>query len=291
MDRHQYIIDGRETVPGWFYQADAMLFDAIDVAQERVGITGDILEIGCYQGTSAILLGYLRKPEERFVVCDLFDGPTVNAENAQERDRFYMDLSRHSFETNYLRFHELLPDIVAGPSSTLFECGLARTFRLIHIDGSHQYEAVRSDLLLAKELLLPGGIVVFDDIVTMHTPGVTAAVWEGVMNDGLIPLFQSRKFYGTWGSRIDMRLPEELPRFSHEVLGHMMFNIEDAPPPAPVAAPPADSALRTTDDLAHGLDLSNREQSLIRFKRNFLFAVRTGREALRRRYRDRAKTE
>ena len=59
MDRHQYIATGRETVPGWFDRTDAMMFDAVDAAQRRENVRGDLLEIGCFQGRSAILLGYL----------------------------------------------------------------------------------------------------------------------------------------------------------------------------------------------------------------------------------------
>jgi predicted O-methyltransferase YrrM len=73
MGRRQYIIKGRKSIPGWFERADAEMFSAIDLAQRTAGLVGDILEIGCYQGSSAILLGYLRRPNERMVVCDLFE--------------------------------------------------------------------------------------------------------------------------------------------------------------------------------------------------------------------------
>ncbi|MGO9029918.1 MAG: class I SAM-dependent methyltransferase [Acidimicrobiales bacterium] len=231
MDRHRYIAEGRDTVPGWFQRTDAVLFDAIDSAQRRAGITGDILEIGCYQGASAVLLGYLRQPGERFIVCDLFDGAVTHPEDVVERQRFYTDLSRRTFETNYLKFHRDLPEIIAGPSSGLFDLGLARTCRLIHVDGSHTYDVVRSDLLLSRQLLMPGGVVAFDDIISMHTPGVTAAVWEGVLRDELVPLFQSRKFYGTWGAPCHIDIPEELPSHPHHVLGHTMLHVEDPSPP------------------------------------------------------------
>ncbi|MDP9074857.1 MAG: class I SAM-dependent methyltransferase [Actinomycetota bacterium] len=68
----------------------------------------------------------------------------------------------------------------------------------MHIDGSHQYEDVRTDAAFAKHALGRDGIVVFDDYRTGYTPGVGAAVWHEVA-DGLIPLcLSSQKFYGTW---------------------------------------------------------------------------------------------
>lgn len=206
---------------------DRLLFDAVDGAQRNAGISGDILEIGCYQGTSAILLGYMKQESERLVICDLFDGETESEEDMLERYRYYTpNFGRQMFEANYLRFHSQLPEIIPQPSSTLHHAGLGRTFRFIHIDGSHNYHLVRQDLLLAKELLVPGGVVSFDDLLSPHTPGVTAAVWEGVANDGLIPMMQTIKFYGTWDSPINVPMPSGLNATAHEVRGHQMVNVE-----------------------------------------------------------------
>ena len=270
MNRQEYIVEGRLTVPGWFRESDALLFHAIDVAQRRAGVAGDILEIGCYQGASAILLGYMRNPGERLLVCDLFDGDTVSSENEDERRRFYSDLSRRSFEANYLQFHRDLPDIISGPSSHLYDTGLERTFRFIHVDGSHAYDAVRSDLLLSKRLLMPGGVVVFDDIITLHTPGVTAAVWQGVTSEGLVPLFQSMKFYGTWDAPFDIDLPGGLLSYPHDVAGHTMLHIEAAA--APSAAPTLEAEPSPEDE--RSLHLSECERRLILCKRRLMGALR-----------------
>lgn len=223
--RDEYIGLGRTTVAGWFTEKDARIFDAIDVAQRNAGITGDLLEIGCYQGTSAILIGYMQQPGERLVICDLFDGETESEEDTAERAKYYTPgFNRQMFESNYLRFHESLPEILAQPSSQLHHSTLGRTFRFIHIDGSHAYEQVRLDLLLAKQLLVPGGVVAFDDLLSPHTPGVTAAVWEGVANDELVPMFQTVKFYGTWG--VPLSIDVGLPTVEHSVRGHVMWNVE-----------------------------------------------------------------
>jgi hypothetical protein len=273
VNRLEYIADGRHTVPGWFFEADAILFDTIDTAQRQAGISGDILEIGCYQGASAILLGYMAKHDERFIVCDIFDGAPVGSESDAERQRFYMDLSRQSFETNYLRFHNDLPHVVAGPSSTLVDHSLGRTFRFIHVDGSHAYDIVRSDLDLASQLLAPGGVVVFDDIVSMHAPGVTAAVWEGVLRNALVPMFQSRKFYGTWGAPLPVEIPPELPSYPHQVLGYTMRHVED--PIHHVQGPVSDPTLPL---VAEGNETvfptSKKERQLLEQKRRVMSSIR-----------------
>ena len=226
MQRRQYIIEGRESVPGWFERADAELFSAIDFAQRTAGLVGDILEIGCYQGSSAILLEFLRRSNERLVVCDLFQEVATTLDDFHHRNNSYSDFSRESFEVNFLRFHKNLPEIIAGSSAMLPSSNFGRTFRLIHVDGSHEYEIVRSDLLLAKALLMPGGFVIFDDIITLHTPGVTAAVWEGVILDGLIPVFQTHKLYGTWDDPLEVEIPKEFNQFVHIIHGHTMTHLE-----------------------------------------------------------------
>ena len=53
---------------------------------------------------------------------------------------------------------------------------------------------------------MPGGVVVFDDIITAHTPGVTAAVWQGATSDGLVPLCQTWKLYGTWDKALGIKI-------------------------------------------------------------------------------------
>jgi hypothetical protein len=229
MQRRQYIIEGRESMPGWFQRADAELFSAIDLAQRTAGLVGDILEIGCYQGSSAILLEYLRRSNERLVVCDLFQEVATTLDDFHHRTNSYSDFSQESFEVNFLSFHKNLPEIIAGSSTMLHSRNFGRTFRLIHIDGSHEYEIVRSDLLLAKSLLMPGGFVIFDDIITLHTPGVTAAVWEGVIRDGLIPVYQTHKLYGTWDEPLKVEIPKDFNRFTHRVCGHTMSHLEYVP--------------------------------------------------------------
>jgi hypothetical protein len=71
---------------------------------------------------------------------------------------------------------------------------------MIHIDGSHRYEDVRSDINLVPSLLLEEGIVVLDDYRALHTPGVSAAIWEAVVNDNLRPIcLTADKMYASWG--------------------------------------------------------------------------------------------
>lgn len=163
-----------DSVPGWFFGPDRHLF--IDLLGDQVG--GDLLEIGAYHGQSAILLGYLREPGERLIVCDPFDQCAGTDPERQRDASNYSSLSEQSFVRSYRRFHEALPVVLAEPSTVLSPAELGRgRFRAVHIDGSHCFPDVAHDLGLALDLLRPDGLMIVDDVRAWHSPGVAAAVW------------------------------------------------------------------------------------------------------------------
>ncbi|MFF3325726.1 class I SAM-dependent methyltransferase [Streptomyces sp. NPDC002889] len=187
-------------VKGWFWPVDQLLFDWFLARQRETDQKGDLLELGAYLGKSAIFMGsYLREGEE-FTVCDLFDSPAPDDPNSAEMDRSYSTLTRRAFEANYLSFHEALPTVVQAPTSVITSKVRRAGCRFVHVDASHLYEHVHGDIAAARELLLPDGIVAFDDFRAEHCPGVSAAVWGAVATAGLKPIVISgNKLYGTWG--------------------------------------------------------------------------------------------
>ncbi|MCB5911734.1 class I SAM-dependent methyltransferase [Streptomyces pinistramenti] len=193
-------------VKGWFFTADQLLFDWFLGYQQGRSVTGDLLELGAYLGKSAIFLGARLAPGERFTVCDLFDSPAEDASNSKEMKKSYATLTRRAFEANYLAFHEELPTIVQGLSSVVRDHVEDRSVRFAHIDASHLYEHVHGDILAVRELVTDSGVVVLDDFRAEHCPGVAAATWQAVANEGLHPLcITGTKFYGTWGDPEPLR--------------------------------------------------------------------------------------
>ncbi len=195
----EYLV-AQDSIQGWFYPEDVLVFQEINAFHGRDSVKGDLLEIGVYHGKSAILMGYFTRDDERLVVCDLFQSPAPIRENQAEKQFWYSELTKTIFETNYLRFHPELPSIVSCPSTKLIQIGrLKRNFRFVHIDGSHLYSIVRQDLHTAKRLLLRKGIVAIDDYRSVHTPGVAAATWQEMTSGGLIPFcLTPQKMYATW---------------------------------------------------------------------------------------------
>lgn len=189
-----------DDVPGWFPPLDQLLFTWFLERQEKGGLRGDLVELGVYMGRSAILLGRHRQDGEEFTVCDLFGGEAPDGPNQAETAKSYSSLTRQAFERNYLSFHDTLPRVLEAPSSVISAEVNPGTCRFVHIDASHLYEHVRDDIGAARDLLLPEGVVVLDDFRSEHTPGVSVATWEAVLNRGLRPIcLSTQKLYGTWG--------------------------------------------------------------------------------------------
>jgi hypothetical protein len=185
-------------IPGWFSAVDQWLFGHF--LSDGVVPRGDLVEIGVYLGKSAALVGKHRRADETFTVCDLFGGTTDDPMNAAENQKSYSTLSREKFERNYLAIHSELPVVVQGVSSTILDHVKPSSARFVHVDGSHLYEHVAIDVESARTMLVPDGVVAFDDFRSPHTPGVAAAVWEAVFKKGLHPICLTRqKMYATFG--------------------------------------------------------------------------------------------
>lgn len=199
----QAYLERMDDVPGWFTPLDAMLFSRLFEAQHDAGVQGDSIEIGCWFGRCAILLGFLKREHESLHVCDLFgDTPTTKAGRAEHCEYSGVQPSRSDFEAWYRTFHTALPTIHHRPASALNAAELGSSqFRFAHIDGSHTYEAVTQDVATACEIATEGGVVAVDDFANVNYLGVAAAVWPAVMEGRLEPFASSPdKLYTTVGS-------------------------------------------------------------------------------------------
>ncbi|MEU8485491.1 class I SAM-dependent methyltransferase [Streptomyces sp. NPDC048641] len=231
-----------DDVPGWFPPLDQLLFTWLLEGQARREVRGDLLELGVYMGKSAVLLGRHLHRAEKFTVCDLFEGDAPDDANQAESTKSYASLTRRAFEENYLSFHDELPKVVQAPSSVISTEVDPGTCRFVHIDASHLYEHVYGDIGAARELLAPGGIVVLDDFRSEHTPGVSVAAWEAVLNRGLRPLcLSTQKLYATWedpeplqGELLDMlRERDDIALSVQQAAGHRLVRVKSKAVKAP----------------------------------------------------------
>lgn len=195
-------LDQIDSVPGWFLPEDRGVFVGLNQIQRQCSVSGNVLEIGAYEGKSAILLGYELQQGERLVVCDLFGMAADTAQERTENEHYYRGLGRAVFESNYLRFHAELPQVLQC-SSTQLDLE-PRSFRFIHVDGSHQYDVVRKDIETAARFVADDGVIALDDYRSFHTPGVAAAAWSSIVAGILEPICVTpSKLYAVAGGRPD----------------------------------------------------------------------------------------
>jgi hypothetical protein len=174
-----------DNVDGWFFEADVALFSKLLACQTAERITGDMLEIGTYQGKSAILMGYGLRDDEELVICDLFDAVVDHADISAIPRQQYAGLDQQQFLANWDRFHTRRPALEVCESSEL-DLG-ERVLRFTHIDGCHSYGCVAKDISLAVTHTGKRGVIAMDDYRGVETPGVAAAIWQAVGNGFLFP--------------------------------------------------------------------------------------------------------
>lgn len=130
--------------------------------------TKKALEIGCYKGSATVVLAQAcaRIGVDSLTSLDLFTGTPSWGQKfdtmAQARRRI------DEFGVG------AIVRLERGDSKT---APWTEMVDILHIDGDHTYEAVRSDIRRFTPCLVPGGIVIFDDYDPAH-PGVEAAVDE-----------------------------------------------------------------------------------------------------------------
>lgn len=195
-------------VVGAFFAPDPDLFAVL--LDATADPPGDLAELGVLFGKSAIVVGAHQQPGETFTVVDLFGRPAPDEANRHENESSYPGFEREAFDRAYLSCLPTLPVVVEGPTPAILERASAGTHRFVHVDASHLFDHVVTDLEIARTLLRPDGIVVLDDFRTDHAPGVAAAAWQEVTRTGLKPfLLSPAKMYATWGDPTPWRTAVE----------------------------------------------------------------------------------
>lgn len=116
------------------------------------------LEIGCFEGraTTWLLENILTHPDASITVIDPFTGSEEHADMNVAVDDIFL-----KFLANIAPFEDKV-DIRAGKSRTMLK-RIGGKFDFAYIDGSHTALDVITDAVLVWPLILPGGIVIFDD--------------------------------------------------------------------------------------------------------------------------------
>jgi predicted O-methyltransferase YrrM len=165
-----YLQDGYLSVVGMSSRFAAAIAARLLLIQSAHGVSGQVAEIGTFEGRFFIALAHALQPGEKAVGIDLFDWP-----NPQVLDRFHANCCRHGVEearriTLKADSREMTPDALLAASEG--------RIRLFHIDGEHSRAALTRDLALATAVLAEGGVIILDDMLHPGYPTLMVAVQE-----------------------------------------------------------------------------------------------------------------
>jgi predicted O-methyltransferase YrrM len=162
---------------GWL-NGDAVFVTAHLLAEQgRLGVSGDVLEIGVYWGKYLAALYQLTAGSGSRVFGIDINFPTPPVNTVAERV-----VKKVSGETDRLV-------LIAGDSTKLGVADLPKEVRYVSVDGSHEAWAVNEDLRLAERLARPGAIVALDDAFNAATPGVPEGCWRYLSDSPLLVPF------------------------------------------------------------------------------------------------------
>jgi len=144
-------------------------------------IEGDIVEFGCYSGTTSLFLKrLLANTRKQLHVYDSFAGlPTkTDADLSPAGEQFKageLSISKTQFITNFKKAGLPLPTIHKAWFSDLTPADLPEKIAFAFLDGDF-YESIWQSLALAWPRLVPGATVIIDDYQSETLPGARKAV-------------------------------------------------------------------------------------------------------------------
>ena len=150
------------------------------------GLAGDVVELGCNQGSTSLLLQTLLQAHptdssapKSFHVYDSFEGlPAPRPEDgATPYDAGSCLTSRELFEARFARYHMPLPQIHPGWFSQTLPNLLPARIGFAYLDGDF-YSSIHESLTAIYDRLETGAWVLIDDYGARLLPGAKAATDE-----------------------------------------------------------------------------------------------------------------
>lgn len=150
-------------------------------AIERAGVTGDVVELGCYNGATSVAMARL-VPTRKFHLYDSFVGlPDKSAADAspvgEEFQAGELLASRKLVEQRFRQAGLARPRIKKAWFGDLTPSDMPEQIAFAFLDGDY-YTSIRDSLALVWPRLTPGAVIIVDDCANEKLPGAARAVDE-----------------------------------------------------------------------------------------------------------------
>ena len=163
----------------------------IEELQKTSSVSGDIVELGCYQGDTSILIAkFLARAEKehamlspkRLYLYDSFAGlpPKTQADQSSIGANFVegsLKASKSALVTRFKRANLPLPKIKKAWFSDLTDADLPAAISLAFLDGDY-YNSIKTSLALVVPRLSSDGVIIIHDYHNEALPGVAQATDE-----------------------------------------------------------------------------------------------------------------
>jgi hypothetical protein len=130
--------------------------------QTKLGIKGDFIEIGAFQGRYLIAQSLALQPDEKALGIDTFNWPNDQCEAI--------------FLSNCAKFNAPVIALKANTADLTPADFAHYKPRFIHIDGDHSPEPLKHDLALAVSMLHKDGLICLDDMLHPCYPFLVGVV-------------------------------------------------------------------------------------------------------------------
>jgi predicted O-methyltransferase YrrM len=166
----RYLADGYARVRGMSSRFAAAICGHLVRRQSALGIAGDMVEIGPFEGRFFIAMALGLAPGEIAVGIDVFDWP-----DAGVRERFLANCRDSGLGPDQIVAWQIDSAALTGEAVRARLNGAAR---FIHVDGTHACESLAADLEIAHAVLHPSGIIALDDMLHPGYPTLITAVLD-----------------------------------------------------------------------------------------------------------------
>ena len=167
----RYLSKNYEQVRGMSSRFAAAICGHLIARQTELGIGGELVEIGTFEGRFFIAMALGLAPGEKALGIDRFDWPNAGVEG-----RFLANCAAHGIAREL--FVSWKADSREITSDSLRDKLGQKPIRFVHIDSHHSRDCLTNDLELVHPLLHRDGLICLDDMLHPGYPMMASAVFD-----------------------------------------------------------------------------------------------------------------